>query len=77
MSRMRNVFSRTAFQWLLALAALVLFHGPFLAQDGPWPQPLTYFYLLAVWALAVAALMCLGLVLGGGRRRGERPEDRR
>jgi len=59
MARARDIFRRPAFQWVLFLCGLVLFYWPFLAFAGQWPQPFTYYYLLAIWALMVLALFLL------------------
>lgn len=69
----REMLRRPAFQWVLFLLGLALFHWPFLVFGEQWPQPLAYYYLLAVWAFMVLALYLLSRAL---RPRLPRDKDR-
>lgn len=63
MAPAREMLGRPAFQWVLFLLGLALFHWPFLAYGGQWPQPWVYYYLLGAWAFMVLALYALSQAL--------------
>lgn len=63
MAPAREILGRPAFQWVLFLLGLALCYWPFLVFGEQWPQPLAYYYLLAVWAVMVLALYLLSRAL--------------
>ncbi|MBI4798122.1 MAG: hypothetical protein HY794_05195 [Desulfarculus sp.] len=63
MTPAREMLRRPAFQWVLFLLGLALCYWPFLVFGEQWPQPLAYYYLLAVWAFMVLALYLLSRAL--------------
>ncbi|MCF8033087.1 MAG: hypothetical protein K9K66_16135 [Desulfarculaceae bacterium] len=53
MSRPQHVLGTSAFAVLVFVISLVLFHWPFLADDGHWTPPQLYLTMFAAWALVI------------------------
>ncbi len=53
MKRSQRVWGSSAFAVLVFVISLVVFHWPFLADDGHWTPRQLYLTMFAVWAAVI------------------------